>query len=517
MTFVNPKTSLLVEASLLMLEIASRSNSALDPWCKALVALKGGDVEAASEIASKAFNNGASLAERESVIDMINMVAFENDRHGHWFETLLIQAAESGLGTSAYNVGNLITGRASSPADHALASRYYTLAAKIATDPKTKASALVNSCVPIRDGFITGKPDWIRAVEIYEEAAELNLAVGMFNAANVSCWLKDKGNFAYAARAVKWLTKLISGVEAGATFVDIGGDAEVREVYSMAKVRLAELHAMDQVERVDVDLILEVAAAERCKHRAAWLKGHAIEHRLRKTELEAKPAAWENWLSVLTVLGWELESEPNPLNLGPGSGDSRLLKFKREKGAPLALAVVDREEIESNDGVYRLTVLASSMRDELDGPCLAIGSKGLFISMTTPEGDKSYTVLMSATDDGMLDLVPIWPGATTDDVADLMEEDGLKYFDHNADQGNTIAILANALGTGRKIDGEHFPAAIYVNVGSFFNTPVFTVEQGVKLGSKSAPAEIEKALKDVNEYFCSLAQQKRKYLGSQLA
>lgn len=506
-------TSVMIEAAAAMLQLKAAKARSLEPWRDALLKLKDGEVEAASEIAARAFHNGADLEDRKTVIDLISKVAIEQGTHDHWFESLLLLAAEGGLSDCAYNVGNLITERASSPADHALANRYYTQAAKNATNPSAKASALVNSCVPIRDGLLTGKPDWKRAVEIYEEAAEMNLAVGMFNAANVSCWLKDNGEFAYAARAVKWLNRLIARFDAGAPFVDIGGDAEVRGVYQMAKSRLAELHASDQVEVVDIDLILEVAATETCPDRATWLRSRAFEHRLRKTAVKAKPAAWENWLSVLSLMGWELACEPTELDLGPDTGDSRLLKFKLENGAPLALAVVDLDEIESNGGVYRLLDLAKSLKDELDGPCLAIGSKGLFVTLNRPEGEKAYTVLVGCGDDNKVDLVPIWPGATAEEVAKQIGRKILSYGEHNTDGGNTIAILVNALGSGVDVDGVHFPEAIYVNVGAYFNSPVLTVEQAIKLGSEASPEEIAEALKGVKEYFAAQAQRKRQYLG----
>ncbi|MHC5194992.1 hypothetical protein ACYSUW_14655 [Pseudomonas frederiksbergensis] len=354
-------------------------------------------------------------------------------------------------------------------------------------------------------------------MEIYEEAANLNLAVGMFNAANVSCWLKDQGEFAYAARAVHWLNKLITSVDAGESFVDIGGASEVQEVYATAKSRLAELHAMDQVEVVDVDFILESAVVERHPGRAAWLRNRGYEHRLRKSAVTSKPAAWANWLSVLTLLGWELAFDPTPLKLGPNTGDSRLLKFMREQGPPLALAVVDLPEVESNDGVYRLSELARDLQKENDGPCLAIGAKGLFVSLSTPEGDRSYTMCVTCSDDHTLDVVPIWPGATADDVAAQMARKEDKYNEHNADNGNTIAILVNALGTGRKVDGVNFPTAIYVNVGSVFNTPVFTVEQAIAFGSQSSRAELAKAIKGVHGHFQAQALRKREYCANPLA
>lgn len=517
MPIKNPMTRLMIEGALLTMTHRSRSTPALSAWRDALLRLQDSGVEAAAEVAAKAFNNGASLEDREVVIDVISRVAIENQNHDHWYETLLLQAAEGGLSRCAYNVGNLITQRAATPADHALANRYFTQAAKHSTDPATKASALVNSCVPIRDGLVTGQPDWKRAVEIYEEAANLNLAVGMFNAANVSCWLKDKGEFAYAARALHWLNKLIAKVDAGESFIDIGGESEVLEVYSMARSLLAELHAMDQVEVVDVDFILAAAFDELCPGRAAWLRNRGYEHRLRKSAVTSKPAAWANWLSVLTLLGWELACDPTPLKLGPNTGDSRLLKFKREQGPSLALAVVDLPEVESNDGVYRLSDLARDLQKENDGPCLAIGEKGLFVSLSTPEGDRSYTMFVTCSDDHSLDVVPVWPGATADDVAAQMARKNDKFNEHNTDNGNTIAILVNALGTGRSVDGINFPSAIYVNVGSVFNTPVFTVEQAIAFGSKSTRAELMRAFKGVHGYFEAQAQRKREYCGHPLA
>ncbi|MGO0663587.1 hypothetical protein ACTO5A_23500 [Pseudomonas aeruginosa] len=515
MTFKNPATPPLIEMALLVIEHQLLKDATLLPWRDALLSLQSGDVESAAELAAKAYSNGASLEDRRGVIDLISQVAIENRTHGHWYESLLLLAAEGGLSHCAYNVGNLISERATTPTDHALAQRYYKQAAINATDPATKASALVNSCVPIRDGLVTGKPDWERAVEIYEQAAELNLAVGMFNAGNVSCWLKEKGQFAYAARAEKWFTRLIDRVDAGGEFVDIGGAAEVHAAYQKAKKQLAELHAKDQVAVVDVDLILSAAQDETDQDRAAWLKTRGHEHRLRKTAVQAKPAAWENWLSVLSLMGWELAANPEYLNLGPGTGDSRLLMFERNQGAPLVLAVVDLDEIESNGGVYRLVELVNDMKETHAGPCLAIGAKGLFVQITKSEGYSSYTVCVSSNDEGVISLIPIWPGATTDEVARIIGGQSPVYGPNNTDEGNTIAILVNALGSGASVDGKSFPEAIYVNVGGYFNSPVFTVEEAISLGCQFPPDEIAFALAGVKKHFRDLEQRKLKYLGLQ--
>lgn len=514
MPFNKPETNLLIDTALTVLDYQSRMDTTLEPWHDALLSLKSGNVESAAEIAAKAYNNGASLEDRRRVIDLISQVGIETSTHGHWFESLLLLAAEGGLSHCAYNVGNLINDRAETQADHALAHRYYTQAARNATDPAIKASALVNSCVAIRDGLFTGKPDWERAVEIYEQAAELNLAVGMFNAGNVSCWLKQKGQYAYAARAVTWFKRLIDRVDAGGSFVDIGGDEEVRSCYQSAKSRLAELHAMDQVELVDVDLILSAAKDEPDHDRAAWLISRGHEHRLRKTAVQAKPSAWENWLSILSLMGWVLDAEPKSLTLGPGTGDSRLLMFKREKGSPLAFAVVDLDEIESNGGLYRLVELVNDVKAAHSGPCIAIGAKGLFVHINNSDSSySSYTVCVSSDSEGVISLIPVWPGATADEVAKLCEGQKPKFTAHNTDEGNTIPILANTLGSGKSLDGKSFPEAIYVNVGGYFNSPVLSVEQAISLGCQLPPADIAGALADVKEHFRTLADRKRQYLG----
>jgi len=512
MTVTNPDSQNFIEPALTLLEQLSARDESLIPWRDSLRHLLSEDVESAAELAVKAFSSGASLDVRRIVIDLISQIAVDNNAAGHWYETLLLMAAEGGLSHCAYNVGNLITERANTPADHALAYRYFSQAAKHATDPSLKASALVNSCASIRDGLLTGKPDWERAVEIYEQAAELGLAVGMFNAANVSCWLKDKGQFAYAARAAKWLNRLINAVEAGEAFVDIGGDAEVQQVYRSAKSRLAELHAMDQVEIVDIDFILSTAKEEPDPDRSAWLHCRGYEHRLRGTPVIAKQAAWANWLSVLTLMGWTLDSDPVALNLGPGAGDSRLLTFKRDNGAPLALAVVDHDEVENNDGVYRLVDLVETLQATHPGPCLAIGAKGLFVQVNKKDGLSSYTVFVSADENGVIDLIPIWPGASADDVAAQMEDERPRYGVHNTDEGNTIPILINALNSGRTIDGVSFPEAIYVNVGASFHTPVFDVQEAKDLGCESSTSEISAAISAVKDHFQTIKQRRRLYL-----
>lgn len=517
MTLTNT-TELMIEAVLLLMEHRLRAEASVAPWRDAMLSLRTGDVESASEIAARAYTAGASLEVRREVVDTISMVAVEKGEHGHWYESLLQLAAEGGLSHCAYNVGNLISQRASSPAEHAIAHRYFTQAAKYSTDPATKASALVNSCYPIRDGLLNGTPDWEKAVEIYEQAAELNLAVGMFNAGNVCCWLKDKGQYEFAPRAVKWFTRLIEAVNEGRQFVDIGGESEVLPVYQSAISRLAELHAMNQVEVADVDFILSAAQEDSDPQRGAWLRNRGYDHRLRNTPIQSKPAAWQNWLSVLSLMGWELASTPVEANLGADTGDSRLLSFKRNSGAPLVLAVVDLDEVESNGGVYRLAELATGLQATQTGPCLAIGAKGLFIQVNTAESYNSYTVLVSTDANGETSLIPVWPGATPDAVAELVKGNAPLYIEESADQGNTIPILINALGAGESLTGVSFPAAIYVNVGGFINSPVFSVEQGLSLSRHLNHAlkaeDIASALADVKAHFADLEAKRQRCLGN---
>lgn len=513
----NNLTKLMIEAWLLQLELLARIDGKATPWRDALLSLQAGEVEQASEIAARAYNNGASLEIRRIVIDLISKVAVENGEQGHWWESMLQLAAEGGLSHCAYNVGNLISQRASTVDDHLLAHRYYTQAAKHSTDPATKASALVNSCYPIRDGLFSGTPDWEKALEIYEEAADLNLAVGMFNAGNVACWLKQKGQLEYAARAAKWFNKLINAVESGASFVDIGGDEEILPAYRSARSLLAELHAMNQVEVVDVAFILSAAKDDPDPQRGAWLLNQGYDHLLRTTAITAKPTAWQNWLSVLTVLGWEQARDPLKIDLGPDTGDSRVLTFKRRSGPPLSLIVVDLDEVVSNGGVSRLADLCSDVQAAEAGPCLAIGAKGLFAHVNKEDDYNSYSVLIGVDEEGDIALIPIWPGASTDDVALLIESNAPRHTDANVDDGNTIPIMVNALGAGVSLSGDSFPVAIYVNVGGFLNSPVFSVAQGLCLSQHlreplSANA-IEEALREVNAHFAEREVKRKRCIG----
>lgn len=473
----------------------------LVPWCDAMDRLLARDVEGASEIATLAFNNGTSIDDRELIINCITDVAFEDDNYGHWFESMLLMAAESGLGHCAYNVGNLIAERATSPADYALADRYFQKAALFSTNPAVQAAALVNSCAAVRDGLITGTPDLPRAIQIYEQAAEFNLAVAMFNAANICCQMKNHGHLEYAGRAVRWLTTLINKVDAGETFVDLGGMDLVREVYAKANVLLTDLHALGHVEHVDVERILTAARTDGNPEKARWLRGAAYVHKLRTTAIEAKPAAWQNWLSVLTLMGWELAGEPTVLDLGPGTGESRMLAFKRQHGQPLAIAIVDKPMLVNNGGAIQLTALVKALKTEYKGPCIAIGSKAMFVQANNAKGGTTAYTVMIGDNEGT-DILPIWPGATPDEVVEAMAIPMRNRLNiHNSDDDNTIAALVNALSVGAVVDGFDFPQSIYVNVGSMFSSPVLSFAEACELGCEKPQEEIEQAIAETKEYW----------------
>lgn len=498
-TYAATQRHISAEAARLAHAAATEPN--LLPWHAALVKLQERDVEGAAEIAAKAFSNGASIQERETVINCICHIAYHGSNEGHWLETLVLLGAEAGLSACAYSAANMIQERAKSPADHSLAGRYFEQASLHSQNPSIRASSICNGCTAVRDGLITGTPDWPKAVEIYEQAADLGLAAAMFNAANVSAWLIQKGHMEYAEQAAHWLNTLIAKVDAGEDFVDMGGAAEVQHIYGMAKNSLAQLHAENLVAKVDVNLILEMADAQHNPDQAKRMRARAFEYRLQMTALESKPAAWQNWLSVLSVMGWQLAEEPIDLTTGRSRTVlGKVLKFKCEHGSPLVLAVADAVETESNGGVSRLATICQHMQKQFGGACMAVGAKALFVeAQVGDKGFNHYTVCISASEH--IDLVPIWLGATTDDVVWAMANKSAGFNSFTTDNGNMIAVLVNALGTQQPVDGIHFPEAIYVNVGDMFHTPVFDYEQARALGSKATPAAIQAALDDVKEYW----------------
>jgi tetratricopeptide (TPR) repeat protein len=172
-------------------------------------------------------------------IESVAQSIFLADRAPPNFIKLLRYAADHGSAQLAYSAANCISEAATSPEEFTEAERMYLFAIEATTSPKIRAACYVNYATIVRDGKISGKEDWKKAISLYESAAKLGMVVGMFNAGNVSGWLGNAGEPEYLAHAAKWYQYALDWVAAGKETLDFNGDEEFKVLIERCTTALA--------------------------------------------------------------------------------------------------------------------------------------------------------------------------------------------------------------------------------------------------------------------------------------
>ncbi len=216
---------------------------------------------------------------------------------------------------SAYNAANALLHDSGSPGDIELAEKYFLQAIGDTEDPSKKAAALVNYAEIVRDGMITGKPDYPGAIALYEQAAELGLVTGMFNAGNVSMWMFQQGDSSHAGKGIYWLTRLQEHFACGKPFLEMDQSNLGKGFLESAIDMLVKFHVLSDCPEADVDVGLALLLAQPKKPESTnvrqWLIEKALIKRLEKSENPVRNTPGHNWRHLLSQLGWLCSNPDN--------------------------------------------------------------------------------------------------------------------------------------------------------------------------------------------------------------
>ncbi|MGF6282126.1 TPR repeat protein [Pseudomonas frederiksbergensis] len=466
----------------------------LDPnakaWHEAILRLNAFDVEGAATLASAAIGNGLDARLVEYALGSINAVAVLNGIKGPGMEAMATRAADTGHPEFAFNAGNYVIARAATPDDFRRAEGYYKLAAKESKDDATRAAAMVNHAAIVRDGSVTGLPDFAAALTLYEQAANLGSMAGMFNAGNVSLWLVDQGHKQYAYRAAQWFEKAIEVVEKGSASAEQISDEVRMPLYGSARLRLAEMHARELLANASFTTCRSLVEPYLGKDpHAQWALNIAHETQMCKTAVVPATTAGGNWKSVLELMQWNVQSI-TPFDHGVVRGVSTkgdLLIIEARPGSTMTLIVMDCFVHPQHESFSVMVDLAYGHHDELGHPCFITGNKGYFANV----GETDYSLLFHIVGDAFTS-VPIWPGATCSEVlalSALPEAD--RFTDAAADVRNCIPILVNALGEGQALDGDGLPVALWLGAGPSLRFPILSGKEPGRIGLTVSQSEQE--------------------------
>lgn len=430
------------------------------------------------------------------ILDEISNLAVINKLSGPETESMWISAAEYGRHDLAYNAANEIISRANSVADYKLASRYYQMAIKGSGPISLRASAIANSAEIVREGLITGKKDWLGAISLYEESANMGLLQGMFNAGNVLLWLVASGNAQYAERAASWFKKVIKIVEDDTASIDLGGQAERPDLLKNARICLAQMH-LDGVLEGSSFIQFEKLVSDYGKD--SYVQSMYKKYRyLSLVRASAKPgeSAADNWISVLKLLGWKVRTKIAE-HFGEFDGVSvvgaRLLIDTGEQELLVMLVFDDFASPGSSlEGIYGAIALAAEKH--YNAPVFYACNKAFFVQFK----GHAFSVLQVAHNQ-KLDVTPIWPGSTVLDVYSALFGDiDDRFKPEHDDSKNSIPRLVNALDEGVPLNGHDLPNAIWLRVGSILCMPIHRPEEPERIGLESNPKAYLKEALDKN-------------------
>ena len=471
-----------------MLEELTELEASVNPqaqlWHQAVKLLNAMDIDLAALKAAQACGPGLlddHLA--DFVLNAISDQAVVNNISGPGIEAMWTRAAEFGRHDLAYNAANKLMDSAQTPSQYKLAARYYQRAIQNTPNVSVKASAITNYACIIRDGLITGHKDWLGAVALYEQAAQLQLLTAMYNAGNVLLWLVEGGEHHYADRAAEWFKKVIEYVATGQPTVDIGGEDLRRDMAMRANLRLASMVVFRFIKGADPEAAIGVVAPYLATNDyARWLVKKVYEYRLISSYVEPGHSAADNWAAILQLNGWLLKSSTPFDNgiIGGVEAKGHVLEFQQEEGESLTLVVIDAFTHPQFDALEVLKMLGSGLSTEMNCPIFMAGSKGFFVDVD----GQNFSILHAAVADEF-SLVPIWPGMSISDVLHALGEPvNRRFSDSRTDECNCIPILVNALDEGLHLDGKGIPCAIWLGSENELRFPILRAVEPQRQGLK---------------------------------
>lgn len=228
-----------------------------------------------------------------------------NDYTGHVLAMAELLAG-CGMADVAYNAASSLRLKAKTKADFKESERLFLMALKVATDPALRAAILVNYGEIVREGHVTGVPDYKKAIEIYAEAGELGQITGMYNAATVSSWLmvNDK---AFAAIAEHWLHRLLDRIEGNGALLETDNHGNLDSMIDTAKAMMAQLHVEERVANPDMNYAIRLSLSVKNKGaKTHWIIDRAYMKKVSSLSRPKQKGGAHNWAYVLGAMDWTI-------------------------------------------------------------------------------------------------------------------------------------------------------------------------------------------------------------------
>lgn len=304
-----------------------------DPrWRSALQILQAGDTCGAADVISTILDNytfsrledgkevqtikiddvvSDMLARR--VLASVSNLAVMRRKITKRFMQMLFKAAEAGSAEAAFNAGTLLDQQEQTLHCTQSQARLFNLAIEFADDDLLRASAMVNLAGLHQGGTIGAAPDWERAMVLYEGAAELGLAMGMFNSCNLAILMLNAGRASAASCIAKWAPRFLATIKHPELPRQL--DGVIPPMTQMAKFMLARI-AMHKGAYHNPDKSLALVqeldpGIKSVKAAHGWIDQRVAMQRFYPLTEPDERSPGNHWAYVLRAVGWRL-SKPQP-------------------------------------------------------------------------------------------------------------------------------------------------------------------------------------------------------------
>lgn len=421
-----------------------------------------------------------------AMVSIVNNLAYEADRYPPSMQAMLCKATDVGFHEFAYNAANQVMNNAANVRGYQEAERYFKVAMAYEAKPEIQAAAHVNYCPIIRDGLISGTPDWPAAVEIYETAAKLGLVKAMFNAGNVSSWLARKGDRAYGARAAYWFNYALEVQASRKPTLDMESPKELEEVYEMCMVELSALHidALFDEAQLEVGISWARKAASKGDSQALHNLGVGYGRRLENLKASPKKQPGANWCAVLSQMDWQFRKDLSTCDVSVASREARPQVTKVDRvsvtlsdGSTFPLFVTHEPCLPLFKGIELLCGIAETLAGHHPEGFFLLSRKALFA-----EGDGLRHMPIYVFHNGKFSCQPLSITSSPDLILKHAKE-GVDFFDQRFGNGNCmIPIAVNALDEGFVVAEDADYSKPWVGVGGPWRMPYLDESQLGKLG-----------------------------------
>lgn len=451
-----------------------------------MAAQEAGAVDRAAKCVIAALTTKMGRKLVNAMVSVVNNLAHSENHYPPSLKTLLCTAADLGFHEYAYNAANQVMIGAKSVKHYREAEAYFKLAMSFAENPALQAAAHVNYCPIVRDGLISGIPDWPAAVEIYETAARMGLVKAMFNAGNVSSWLADKGERAWGARAAYWFKYALDHRAARKPTLDQETPDELEGVFEQCMLALSACHIDAKFDGAVLEEGIRWAKELATRGNLDARNNLGVGYIRRLAGLTAQPQSspGANWRLVLSQMDW-------PFKEGIAS-HTILFATEPQKRVPMK---VDELTVELSDGSVIPLFVTQDPCLPLFGGFELLGGVAEALAPRYPDGFFLLTRKALFLDDdgsaytpiyvfqrGHFSLQSLWMGSSPNLVLQHAE-DGVDFLDKRFGTWTCmIPIAVNALDEGFVVASDAEFGQPWIGVGGPWRMPFLDESQLLGLG-----------------------------------